>query len=61
MQAQRDDEPERGMRFRVRACSRSSRANERSNGRVPPFHPFREARALPSAVVGPVECFHGCH
>jgi hypothetical protein len=37
----------------------SNLANARAISRCPPFQAFLEERALPSAVLGPVECFHG--
>lgn len=45
--------------FRAPSCSFKALASSRKNGRVPPFHAFRDEAVLPASVLGPVECSHG--
>ena len=52
----------------LRASSRAARTSaftiftsSRSCARCPPCQALRADLALPSAVLGPVLCFHGCH
>jgi hypothetical protein len=40
-------------------CSLSACRSSRSADRMPPFHAFPEATALPSRVLGPVDRSHG--
>lgn len=46
---------------RILSCSRSSSANSRSSGLMPPVHALRDATALPSALRGPVLRSQGRH
>ena len=50
-----------GSRRGVESCARSDRRNLRNTCLVLPLSAFFETRALPVAVLGPVDCSHGRH
>ena len=50
------------LRRRISASSAFSALDSaRSCARFPPCQALRDTRALPSAVLGPVDCSHGFH